>query len=225
MKTSATLAIAILLTAAAGIHGTCLAGEKTGGGSPKHPQRIGRKHRSDSRAQQRARARQHQHQGRCRECLWRKRGVLRRRSGTWGQLRRWYVHHRGDLGHRFDQQQHGYHHGVPELRQQFAVSAEHRDQYNPAIKTALPEGVFGRTGVANMIRARRPRGDGRGAVPRDCGLFWRTRPAPDLCFSMVSASGSSAVTMNVDSFQEEEVQDHLRTAVIFLADPRRWRPC
>jgi hypothetical protein len=33
MKTSATLAIAILLTAAAGINGSCLAGEKTGAGA------------------------------------------------------------------------------------------------------------------------------------------------------------------------------------------------
>jgi hypothetical protein len=33
MKTSATLAIAILLTAAAGIDGSCLAGEKTGAGA------------------------------------------------------------------------------------------------------------------------------------------------------------------------------------------------
>jgi len=33
MKTSATLAIAILLTAAAGIDGSCLAGEKTGTGA------------------------------------------------------------------------------------------------------------------------------------------------------------------------------------------------
>ena len=33
MKTSASLAIVILLTAAAGIHGSCLAGEKTGAGA------------------------------------------------------------------------------------------------------------------------------------------------------------------------------------------------
>jgi hypothetical protein len=34
MKTSAALAIAALLAAAVGIHGSCLAGEKTGAGAP-----------------------------------------------------------------------------------------------------------------------------------------------------------------------------------------------
>ena len=83
MKTSAILAIATLLAAAAGTDGTCLAGEKTGAGARSIISVLARSAVPTAELNRRVRLR-------------RKRVVVRQRSGT-RERRHWYVHHRGGL--------------------------------------------------------------------------------------------------------------------------------